>query len=166
MSLEAYLQRDGVNLDELIAALISRRHLLEPRHIGKILPFAQVLGHDLGAMAGSEGSVGSGEHTVQQLGVDLIQEARLNLAAAKALRSSYFGDDENPQLPIGRFGKDGKDALVAATNILEIVRKQYESLNTLATHAAIEQALVETMEDMGMREEFLAKLGPRMADIP
>ena len=146
MNLEDYIDRYGIDMDELALCLLRRiEHLDDVRK----QELVRVL-------------VPEAKSAVQENMLDLVEEAAQNLRAAKALRESVVDSGQ-----ILGTVQDVQRALLAADRCLETSSKRFQDVYNVTSQLAIETAVKETMEEMpeDIYQKFIERLESRLKHI-
>lgn len=147
MTFEEYIDRFGMDMDELAVALMRRVEYLDPVRKEEILRALQ-----------PEGRSASQDNLL-----NLMEEARENLELARRLRNSVTG--QGGQL-LGTVSEVSK-VIMAADKALESASKRFQAIFSITTFRAVEECVCEVLAEMDQdtADRFLATLEERLKGI-
>jgi hypothetical protein len=147
MTLEEYIDRYGINLDELCSSLLQRVEYLDPNK-------KQVLFEVLNP---------EGKSAAQSNLLNLVSEAQENLALAKKLRESVVGVDGQILGTVG----DVTKTLMAVDKCLDGASKRFSTIYSIHSMQALEDAVKEAMKEMDqpLYEKFIATMEGKLRAV-
>lgn len=141
---------NGVNLDELIDFLITRKQFLRPDQIARI-------------RAELPPNVADPPPTRFGSEFDLLEEIQTQINAVQILRDRVIQDGE---LAEGVTVRDAKEALSAATSLITTLNKVYQDIVNASRLRQIELATVEVVKEFPeLHDRFFSLLKTRLEAV-
>lgn len=143
----------GVNLDELIDFLVTRKPFLRPEQIHRIQ----------GAFSVPVELPSAPQQERLSAEFDFLAEVQTQINAVQILRNRVI---DNDQLADGVSVRDAKEALSAATSLITTLNKVYQDIVNANRLRQVEMAVIDTVKKFPeVHKEFLALLKSRLESV-